>query len=152
MSVVNASFKPEFLNRLDDVIMFDALSVDELSRIVELQVASLQSRLTERRLTLEVTDAARAWLAMVGYDPAYGARPLRRLVQRGATLVIVTHELDALADIVTRAVVVRGGRIVQDGPPGAVRDRGDHGHHPDEAGPRPSAIPQTMVPTKRGAP
>ncbi|BCT77547.1 chaperone protein ClpB [Sinomonas cyclohexanicum] len=82
MSVVNASFKPEFLNRLDDVIMFDALSVDELSRIVELQVASLQSRLTERRLTLEVTDAARAWLAMAGYDPAYGARPLRRLVQR----------------------------------------------------------------------
>ncbi|GHG51677.1 chaperone protein ClpB [Sinomonas cellulolyticus] len=82
MSVVNASFKPEFLNRLDDVIMFDALSVDELSRIVELQVASLQSRLTERRLTLEVSDAARAWLAMTGYDPAYGARPLRRLVQR----------------------------------------------------------------------
>ncbi|WP_369045376.1 ATP-dependent chaperone ClpB [Sinomonas sp. P10A9] len=82
MSVVNASFKPEFLNRLDDVIMFDALSVDELSRIVELQVASLQARLTERRLTLEVTDGARAWLAMTGYDPAYGARPLRRLVQR----------------------------------------------------------------------
>ncbi|MDP9884884.1 ATP-dependent Clp protease ATP-binding subunit ClpB [Sinomonas atrocyanea] len=82
MGVVNASFKPEFLNRLDDVIMFDALSVDELSRIVELQVDSLQARLTERRLTLEVTDGARAWLAMTGYDPAYGARPLRRLVQR----------------------------------------------------------------------
>ncbi|MGT2461874.1 ATP-dependent chaperone ClpB [Sinomonas atrocyanea] len=82
MGVVNASFKPEFLNRLDDVIMFDALSVDELSKIVELQVDSLQARLTERRLTLEVTDGARAWLAMTGYDPAYGARPLRRLVQR----------------------------------------------------------------------
>jgi ATP-dependent Clp protease ATP-binding subunit ClpB len=82
MGVVNSSFKPEFLNRLDEVIMFDALSVDELARIVELQVASLQARLTERRLTLEVTDGARAWLAMSGYDPAYGARPLRRLVQR----------------------------------------------------------------------
>jgi ATP-dependent Clp protease ATP-binding subunit ClpB len=82
MGVVNASFKPEFLNRLDEVIMFDALTVDELSRIVELQVASLQSRLHERRLELEVTDGARAWLAMSGYDPAYGARPLRRLVQR----------------------------------------------------------------------
>ncbi|WP_430298348.1 ATP-dependent chaperone ClpB [Sinomonas sp. B1-1] len=82
MSVVNSSFKPEFLNRLDEVIMFDALSVDELARIVELQVASLQARLQERRLTLEVTDGARAWLAMSGYDPAYGARPLRRLVQR----------------------------------------------------------------------
>ncbi|GAA2199252.1 ATP-dependent chaperone ClpB [Sinomonas flava] len=82
MSVVNSSFKPEFLNRLDEVIMFDALSVDELARIVELQVDSLQARLQERRLTLEVTDGARAWLAMSGYDPAYGARPLRRLVQR----------------------------------------------------------------------
>ncbi|WP_077488949.1 ATP-dependent chaperone ClpB [Sinomonas mesophila] len=82
MGVVNASFKPEFLNRLDEVIMFEALTVDELSHIVELQVASLQSRLHERRLELEVTDGARAWLAMSGYDPAYGARPLRRLVQR----------------------------------------------------------------------
>ncbi|GAB4098355.1 ATP-dependent chaperone ClpB [Sinomonas halotolerans] len=82
MGVVNASFKPEFLNRLDEVIMFDPLSVDELAHIVELQVAALQARLHERRLTLEVTDAARAWLAMSGYDAAYGARPLRRLVQR----------------------------------------------------------------------
>ncbi len=82
MSVVNASFKPEFLNRLDDIVMFDALSVDELSKIVDLQVQSMAARLHERRLSLEVTDGARAWLAMTGYDPAYGARPLRRLVQR----------------------------------------------------------------------
>ncbi|MCZ2401833.1 ATP-dependent chaperone ClpB [Paenarthrobacter sp. Z7-10] len=82
MDIVNVSFKPEFLNRLDEIVMFDALSVDELSRIVDLQVQSLASRLHERRLTLEVTDGARAWLAMTGYDPAYGARPLRRLVQR----------------------------------------------------------------------
>ncbi|NKX51932.1 ATP-dependent chaperone ClpB, partial [Arthrobacter deserti] len=82
MSVVNSSFKPEFLNRLDDVIMFDPLSLEELTRIVDLQVQSLARRLSERRLTLEVTDAAREWLALNGFDPAYGARPLRRLVQR----------------------------------------------------------------------
>lgn len=82
MSVVNASFKPEFLNRLDDVIMFDALSLEELSQIVNLQVQLLAARLQERRLTLDVTDAAREWLALTGFDPAYGARPLRRLVQR----------------------------------------------------------------------
>ncbi|WP_299167283.1 ATP-dependent chaperone ClpB [uncultured Arthrobacter sp.] len=82
MSVVNASFKPEFLNRLDDIIMFDALSLEELSQIVDLQVHALGARLQERRLTLDVTDAAREWLALTGFDPAYGARPLRRLVQR----------------------------------------------------------------------
>ncbi|HEY8294787.1 MAG TPA: AAA family ATPase, partial [Micrococcaceae bacterium] len=82
MGMVNASFKPEFLNRLDDIVMFDALGVAELTRIVDLQVQSLASRLHARRLTLDVSDGARAWLAMTGYDPAYGARPLRRLVQR----------------------------------------------------------------------
>jgi len=82
MATVNASFKPEFLNRLDEVVLFDPLSVEELSRIVELQVAELTKRLHERRLSLEVTEGARSWLAMSGFDPAYGARPLRRLVQR----------------------------------------------------------------------
>ena len=82
MNVVNASFKPEFLNRLDDVIQFDPLSLEDLGRIVTLHVAALASRLRERRLRLTVTEAAREWLALTGYDPAYGARPLRRLVQR----------------------------------------------------------------------
>ena len=82
MGMVNANFKPEFLNRLDDVILFDPLSLEELSRIVDIQVQSLANRLRERRLVLDVTDAAREWLALTGYDPAYGARPLRRLVQR----------------------------------------------------------------------
>jgi len=82
MATVNASFKPEFLNRLDEVVLFDALTVEELAHIVELHVAELGRRLHERRLTLEVTDGAKAWLALSGYDPAYGARPLRRLVQR----------------------------------------------------------------------
>ncbi|MEI2776239.1 MAG: ATP-dependent chaperone ClpB [Tetrasphaera sp.] len=82
MAAVRVAFKPEFLNRLDDVVLFDALSTDELSHIVELQVRQLATRLHDRRITLEVTDAAKEWLAMTGYDPAYGARPLRRLVQR----------------------------------------------------------------------
>ncbi|WP_067451355.1 ATP-dependent chaperone ClpB [Actinomadura macra] len=80
-NAVRNSFKPEFLNRLDDVILFDALSTDELTRIVDLQVDRLAERLADRQLTLRVTDAAREWLALTGYDPLYGARPLRRLVQ-----------------------------------------------------------------------
>ncbi|MDR1151523.1 MAG: ATP-dependent chaperone ClpB [Bifidobacteriaceae bacterium] len=82
MAAVRTAFKPEFLNRLDDVVVFDALSMDEIERIVDLQVAALARRLVERRLTLDVTGAAREWLALDGYDPAYGARPLRRLIQR----------------------------------------------------------------------
>src|ERR1700733_2155287 len=81
MNVVRATFKPEFLNRLDDVILFDALSTDELAEIVDLQVGTLVRRLASRRLTLEVTPAAREWLAVTGFDPVYGARPLRRLIQ-----------------------------------------------------------------------
>ncbi len=82
MSAVRTAFKPEFLNRLDDVVLFDALSLAEIGEIVELQIRHLARRLADRRLTLEVSDAAREWLAIEGYDPAYGARPLRRLVQR----------------------------------------------------------------------
>ncbi|MGV3102768.1 ATP-dependent chaperone ClpB [Rothia sp. 32237D007AR] len=82
MSTVNASFKPEFLNRLDEVIMFEPLSAEDLTSIVALQIDSMARRLEDRRLTLDVTDAATEWLGLAGYDPAYGARPLRRLVQR----------------------------------------------------------------------
>ena len=82
MEVVHMAFKPEFLNRLDDVVMFDALSTQELSRIVDLQIGAMQRRLAEKRITLTATDAAKDWLAIEGYDPAFGARPLRRLVQR----------------------------------------------------------------------
>jgi ATP-dependent Clp protease ATP-binding subunit ClpB len=81
MNVVRSTFKPEFLNRLDDVIVFDALGTNELGRIVDLQVARLARRLGDRRLTLTVSPAAREWLALTGFDPVYGARPLRRLVQ-----------------------------------------------------------------------
>jgi ATP-dependent Clp protease ATP-binding subunit ClpB len=82
MEVVRASFKPEFLNRLDEVVMFDALGTDELTHIVDLQLGALGKRLASRRITLDVTDAAKEWLALTGWDPAYGARPLRRLVQQ----------------------------------------------------------------------
>jgi len=81
MNVVRATFKPEFLNRLDDVILFDPLSTEDLTRIVDLQVERLARRVADRRLTLKVTPAAAEWLALTGFDPVYGARPLRRLVQ-----------------------------------------------------------------------
>ncbi len=81
MALVRQSFKPEFLNRLDEVVVFDALTQDELSRIVDIQVAQLAKRLAVRRIGIEVTPAAHQWLASTGFDPAYGARPLRRLIQ-----------------------------------------------------------------------
>jgi ATP-dependent Clp protease ATP-binding subunit ClpB len=81
LSVVRETFKPEFLNRLDDIVVFRSLTTDDLGQIVELQVARLAKRLAERRLVLDVTGSAREWLALTGYDPVYGARPLRRLVQ-----------------------------------------------------------------------
>jgi ATP-dependent Clp protease ATP-binding subunit ClpB len=82
MEVVRGAFKPEFLNRLDEIVVFDSLGTAELTRIVDLQVAALAARLADRRLTLTVTDAAKEWLTLTGYDPLYGARPLRRLVQK----------------------------------------------------------------------
>ena len=106
MNVVEASFKPEFLNRLDEIVMFDALNVEQLSRIVELQVQALSARLYERRLSLEVSDSAKAWLALTGYDPAYGARPLRRLVQRQIG--------DRLAKEILAGTVTDGDTVVVD--------------------------------------
>ena len=82
MSVVRSNFRPEFLNRLDETVMFDALTRENLGQIVDLLVAALQTRLQDRRINLTVTEAARGWLTQVGYDPAFGARPLRRLIQR----------------------------------------------------------------------
>ncbi|HEX5512137.1 MAG TPA: ATP-dependent chaperone ClpB [Actinomycetales bacterium] len=106
MSVVRQSFKPEFLNRLDEIVMFDALSRDELSHIVDLQVAELGRRLAVRRITVEVTPAAHEWLSLTGYDPAYGARPLRRLVQ--------TSIGDPLARMLLAGEVLDGGAVTVD--------------------------------------
>jgi ATP-dependent Clp protease ATP-binding subunit ClpB len=108
---VRASFKPEFLNRLDEVVLFEALSQDELARIVDLQLALLEQRLAVRRITISVTDAARRWLAETGYDPAYGARPLRRLIQSAIG--------DPLSRLLIGGEVADGGRVSV--------DRGDEG-------------------------
>jgi ATP-dependent Clp protease ATP-binding subunit ClpB len=106
MSVVRTTFKPEFLNRLDDVILFDALTTEELTEIVDLQVASLARRLSDRRLTLTVTPAARDWLALSGFDPVYGARPLRRLIQSAIG--------DSLARALLAGEVTDGDHVVVD--------------------------------------
>jgi ATP-dependent Clp protease ATP-binding subunit ClpB len=81
MNVVRQAFKPEFINRLDEIVLFDALGSEELTKIVGLQIKALAARLADRRITLDVGEDAMEWLAMTGYDPVYGARPLRRLVQ-----------------------------------------------------------------------
>ncbi|RMB62483.1 ATP-dependent chaperone ClpB [Tessaracoccus antarcticus] len=81
MALVRKAFRPEFLNRLDDIVLFDPLTRDELGRIVEIQLARLNRRLVSRRITVEVSEAAEQWLGSTGFDPVYGARPLRRLVQ-----------------------------------------------------------------------
>ena len=81
MNLVRRSFKPEFLNRLDEIVLFDALGTEELARIVEIALQRLNKRLADRRIGVEATTAAKDWLAMTGFDPVYGARPLRRLVQ-----------------------------------------------------------------------
>jgi ATP-dependent Clp protease ATP-binding subunit ClpB len=111
MAVVRATFKPEFLNRLDDIILFDALTTEELAEIVDLQVAALARRLAERRLTMHVTPAAREWLAMTGFDPVYGARPLRRLVQSAIG--------DQLARALLAGEIVDGDTILVDTDTGA---------------------------------
>jgi ATP-dependent Clp protease ATP-binding subunit ClpB len=117
MSAVRVAFRPEFLNRLDDVVLFDALSLAEIGQIVDLQVAQLADRLANRRLGLEVTPAATEWLALEGFDPAYGARPLRRLVQREigdrlARLLLAGDVQDGQTLVVDRAT----GQDGQDGP------------------------------------
>jgi ATP-dependent Clp protease ATP-binding subunit ClpB len=106
MNAVRTSFKPEFLNRLDDVIIFDALTTSELSKIVDIQVSRLGRRLSARRLTLTVTPAAREWLALTGFDPVYGARPLRRLVQSAIG--------DKLAKALLSGQITEGDEVVVD--------------------------------------
>ena len=110
MQVVRASFKPEFLNRLDDIVMFDALDREQLTSIVTLQIQEVAARLRDRRITLEVDEAATRWLAAEGFDPMYGARPLKRLVQKEIG--------DGLARLILKGEVQDGQRVevtVEDG-------------------------------------
>ncbi|CAA9392935.1 ATP-dependent chaperone ClpB [uncultured Nocardioides sp.] len=106
MGVVRAHFKPEFLNRLDEVVLFDALGRDELTHIVDLQLVLLEKRLAVRRIAISVSEEARDWLAETGYDPAYGARPLRRLVQSAIG--------DPLARMLLGGEVTDGGSVSVD--------------------------------------
>ena len=117
MGAVRDAFKPEFLNRLDDIVLFDALTLSEITRIVDLQVAALAARLRDRRLTLDVDPAAREWLGIEGFDPAYGARPLRRLVQREigdrlARLLLAGEVHDGDTVRVTRSADDAGGLVL----------------------------------------
>src|SRR5581483_7601833 len=82
LAEVRKHFRPEFLNRIDEIIVFHALTEPQLKRIVEIQLNRLRERLAERKITLELTDAARTHLVRAGYDPAYGARPLKRVIQK----------------------------------------------------------------------
>ena len=103
MEMVRAHFRPEFLNRLDEIILFNRLAAEHMGRIVDLQVKRVQAMLTDRKVTLDLTDAARRWLARVGYDPVYGARPLKRTVQK--------HLQDPLADRILAGEVADGSTV-----------------------------------------
>ncbi|MEP2235633.1 MAG: ATP-dependent chaperone ClpB [Alteripontixanthobacter sp.] len=103
MDVVRGHFRPEFLNRLDEIILFHRLAMEHMAPIVDIQVARVQKLLTDRKITLELTDAARRWLGRVGYDPVYGARPLKRAVQR--------YVQDPLADKLLRGEVPDGSTV-----------------------------------------
>ncbi|HEX7783528.1 MAG TPA: ATP-dependent chaperone ClpB [Sphingobium sp.] len=108
MEIVRAHFRPEFLNRLDEIILFHRLSADNMAPIVDIQVGRVQKLLKDRKVTLDLTDGARAWLGRVGYDPVYGARPLKRAVQR--------YLQDPLADLILRGDVPDGSTVrVEDG-------------------------------------
>jgi len=103
MEVVRGHFRPEFLNRLDEIILFHRLSAAHMGPIVDIQVGHLQRLLEDRKVTLDLTDGARAWLGRVGYDPVYGARPLKRAVQK--------HLQDALADKILAGEIPDGSTV-----------------------------------------
>jgi ATP-dependent Clp protease ATP-binding subunit ClpB len=103
MEVVRGHFRPEFLNRLDEIILFHRLAQDHMGPIVDIQIERVQQLLADRKIRLELTDGARAWLGRVGYDPVYGARPLKRAVQR--------YLQDPLADALLRGEVPDGSVV-----------------------------------------
>ena len=112
MEVVRGHFRPEFLNRLDEIILFHRLSQANMGPIVDIQVARLQKLLEDRKIRIELTDGARAWLGRVGYDPVYGARPLKRAVQK--------HLQDPLADAILRGEIADGATLRVDEGDGAL--------------------------------
>jgi ATP-dependent Clp protease ATP-binding subunit ClpB len=113
MEIVRAHFRPEFLNRLDEIILFHRLGHEHMGPIVDIQVGRVQALLKDRKVTLDLTDGARAWLGRVGYDPVYGARPLKRAVQR--------YLQDPLADLILRGEVPDGASVKVDEGDGALK-------------------------------
>jgi ATP-dependent Clp protease ATP-binding subunit ClpB len=113
MEVVRAHFRPEFLNRLDEVILFHRLVAAHMAPIVDIQVGHVQKLLKDRKIVIELSDGARNWLGRVGYDPVYGARPLKRAIQR--------HLQDPLADLILRGEVLDGVTVNVDEGDGALR-------------------------------
>jgi ATP-dependent Clp protease ATP-binding subunit ClpB len=115
LSDVRAHFRPEFVNRIDEVVVFDALSRDDIVKIVEIQLRGLERRLTDRNLSLELTDEAKTYLANAGYDPHFGARPLKRLIQREIQ--------DPLAILLLSGEVREGDTVVVDAGPDGLTHR-----------------------------
>ena len=112
MEVVRGHFRPEFLNRLDEIILFHRLGQEHMGPIVEIQVGRVQKLLKDRKIVLDLTDAAKRWLGRVGYDPVYGARPLKRAVQR--------HLQDPLAEMLLAGQVPDGATVKIDEGDGAL--------------------------------
>jgi ATP-dependent Clp protease ATP-binding subunit ClpB len=112
METVRGHFRPEFLNRLDEIILFHRLSPEHMAPIVDIQVARVGKLLKDRKITIELTDKARDWLGRVGYDPVYGARPLKRAVQK--------YLQDPLADAILRGDIADGTTVTVDEGEGAL--------------------------------
>ena len=112
MDVVRGHFRPEFLNRLDEIILFHRLSAAHMGPIVTIQVGRLKQLLDDRKITLELTEGAKAWLGRMGYDPVYGARPLKRAVQK--------HLQDPLADLILAGEIPDGSTVRVDEGDGAL--------------------------------
>jgi ATP-dependent Clp protease ATP-binding subunit ClpB len=126
MDVVRGHFRPEFLNRLDEIILFHRLGQEHMGPIVDIQVARVGKLLKDRKISLELTDGARNWLGRVGYDPVYGARPLKRAVQK--------YLQDPLADALLRGEIRDGETVAVDEGEGGLRLRTGGGGEPAEAG------------------
>ncbi len=138
MNAVHTQFRPEFVNRLDELVIFHPLTRQELGKIVDLQVKQVASRLTDRRITLDVTESAREWLADTGYDPAYGARPLRRLVQ--------TEVGDQLARMLLAGKVKDGETVLVDHTGGEHLELSVHEINPMDGDTNPPTTPRQPAP------
>ena len=118
LAEVKTKFRPEFLNRIDEIILFHRLKREEMTKIVDIQIARLQSLLVDRKITLQLDDAARTWLANQGYDPAYGARPLKRVIQKNVQDPLAEQVLAGnVKDGETVKITVRGGHLAVNGVP-----------------------------------